>query len=141
MKTLDHFQYPARLIEGGIIVASNERYTKGMLAFYEPCEVVVYVERRKKNRSKEQMGYYWGVVLPEIAIHTGHSQEELHKIFKVKYLMQKMIWRGANVFTPRSTSELTTNEFAEYLSTIILEANEMGITVPPADQAYQFTKP
>lgn len=133
MKKLDHFQYPGKLVSGDI-VPNSPRYSHGMLAMYEDCEVIVHVERRRKKRSKEQQGYYWGLVLPSISEWTGYTPEELHEIFKVKFLKEKKLWRGTEIVTSRSTTVLTTNEFAEYLIEVIREAAELGIEVPPADK-------
>lgn len=125
-------------IENGKLVLKNDRYFRGMIAFFTDCPVRVVVERVKKSRSNAQNAYYWGVVLPEIATHTGHAAEELHEIFKAKYLKKRRLWRGGEITTVKSTTELSTGEFAEYLSNVILEANELGVEVPPADKAYQF---
>ncbi len=138
MKKLNSFSYPGKLVEGGEVVPNSPKYAKGHLSLYEPCEVIVYVERRKRDRSKEQNGYYWAVVLTFIAEHTGYSVEELHEIFKSKYLSKKRLWRGTYILTTSSTKELTTNEFAEYLAEIIFEAGELGIAVPPADPTHSF---
>ncbi len=138
MKTLDRFQYPAKLHEHGLVIPNSPRHVRGLLAFYEPCDVIVHIERRKRGRSQHQNNYYWGVVLPEIAAHTGHATEELHRIFKAKYLQTKHVWRGYEIITPRSTTELTSNEFAEYLQNVIAECGELGIVIPVADATYQF---
>lgn len=101
-------------------------------ASYEDCEVTVTIERKRNSRSKEQLAYYWGVVLPEIAHHTGHSVDELHEIFKSKHLRKKHFWRGNNITTIGSTSSLTLAEMSDFISNVILEANELGIEVPEA---------
>lgn len=136
-KTLDRLQYPARLVAGGEVIPNNPRI-RGHLAFYDPCEVIVHIERRRRGRSKEQNAYYWAVVLPEISAHTGYTPEELHEIFKTRYLARKRVWRGGEITTVKSTTTLTTNEFAEFLTDVIVEARDLGIDVPEADKAYQF---
>lgn len=138
MKSLDRFQYPGKLLEGGDVVPNNPRYTKGHLAFYEPCDVIVVVERRKRSKSRQQLGYLFGVIYPEIANHTGHSVEELDAIFKEMFLKKKVMWRGADRFITVSKADLTTNEMAEFITNVITEAGELGIEVPEADPAYQF---
>ena len=137
MKRLDTFVSYGR-IEKGRLVLDKPRYFKGMLQGYEDTPVRLIVERKKRGRSNAQNAYYWGVVLPEISVHTGHTVEELHEIFKMKFLATKRVWRGAEMKTVRSTTELTTNEFAEFLSNVTLEAGELGIEIPQPDQAYQF---
>lgn len=101
---------------------------------FEDCDVTVLVERKKKSRSKDQLAYYWGVVLPEIAHHTGHSVDDLHEIFKSKYLKRKHFWRGTTLTTIGSTTSLKLEEMSDFISNVIVEANEMEIEIPPASQ-------
>lgn len=139
MKRLDSFVFTGALRKG-VVTPQNPRYVRGSLALYDDCDIRVVVERRKRSRSKEQNNYYWGVVLPEIALHTGHSAEELHEIFKTRYLAKKVLWRGGEMKIPKSTSELSTNEFTEFLQCVILEAKELGLTIPEPDKEGQIIK-
>lgn len=125
-------------IVDGKLVLDNARWFRGMLQQYSDVAVVVTLERKKSSRSKEQMGYLWGVVYEHISEHTGHTPEDLHDIFKAKYLRRKKLWRGGELVTIGSTSELSSNEMAEFLTNVILEANELGIVVPEPDPAYQW---
>lgn len=137
-KKLDHFEFPAKLLPEGRILPMNPKRVRGLLAFYEPCDVLVHIERRKRGRTNAQNAYYWAVVLPEVAPHTGHSIEDLHEVFKAKFLSGKQTWRGTELRIIRSTTDLTSDEFAEYLSKVILEANELGIQVPQADKNWDL---
>ncbi len=123
---------------GGQLILNNQRWFKGMLQQYDDCHVNVVVERKKNSRSKEQLGYLWGVVYPEVSLHTGHSPEELHEIFKAKYLKHKMGWRGVELTTVGSTTKCTTGQMAEFITNVIAEANEMGMAIPEPDELYQF---
>lgn len=136
-KKLNRLAAQGRLKDGKIVL-NNERWLKGHLSLYEDCAITLVVERRAKDRSKEQLGYLWGVVYPEMSNHTGMSPEDIHDALKSKYLKRKVLWRGYDMFSPRSTSQLTVGEMAEFISNVILEAGEMGIEVPPPDKLYQF---
>ena len=136
-RKFEHFSHHG-IIKDGNLVLNSPRYFKGMMQQFDDCPVIITLERRKKSKSKEQMGYYWGVVLQEISEHTGHTVEDLHDIFKAKYLRRKKLWRGGDLVIIGSTSELSTNEMAEFITNIVLEANELGITVPPPDKEYQW---
>lgn len=125
-------------LKDGTLVFRNPRWVKGMLKQYADCKIRVVFEKMKREKSKEQLGYLWGVVYPEISRHTGHSPEELHEIFKSKFLREKKVWRGSEITTLGSISQMTTGELAEFITNVILEAGELGIEVPPADPAYQF---
>lgn len=132
-----------RLVHGGTIaegslVLDNPSWFKGMLSMYDPCEVTVLVERKKKNPSREQWGYLWGVVYPEIARHVGHSVDDLHEIFKARHLRNKHLWRGTEITTVRGASDLDSNELAAFITDVLVEAAELGIEVPEADPAHQF---
>lgn len=120
-------------LKGGKLLFKNARWVKGMLGMHEDCDLVITFEKKRKKRSKEQLGYLWGVVYPEISTHTGHTAEELHAIFKGKYLKRKVHWRGADMVTLTSTSRLTANEMSEFMANVIQEAAELGIEVPEPD--------
>lgn len=138
MRKFDRLAVRADLLEGGVVQYGNERWVKGMLQQYLPCPMTVVFERRRSSRSKEQLGYLWGVVYPEISIHTGHSPEELHEIFKAKFLKNTLTWRGTEMFVIGSTSRCSLNEMAEFITNVVAEAGELGISVPDPDPLYQF---
>ena len=84
----------------------------------------------QNSRSLRQNSYYW-LCLETIANHTGHSPDELHRLFKGKFLPSKnMKWRGTDYRMAKSTTELTKGEMAGYMREIEKEAGEMGIELP-----------
>lgn len=125
-------------IENGKLVLDNARWFKGMLQQFDNTPVVLTLERKKNSRSKEQLGYLWGVVYPLISQHTGHTPEDLHDIFKSKFLRNKRVWRGGDMIVVGTTSSLSSNEMAEFITNIIVEAGELSIAVPPPDPSYQW---
>ena len=66
--------------EKGVI--KQTQYSILTLLKYEPTKIAVTVEPIRSTRSLNQLAYYWGIVLPEIAGYTGHTAAELHEIFK-----------------------------------------------------------
>lgn len=125
-------------IKDGALVLENPRWFKGMLQLYVDTPVTILVERRKSSPSAEQFGYLWGVVYPEASQVTGHSPDELHQIMKSLHLSEKHVWRGMEITTVQSTTKLTRNELAEFITNVIVTFNELGIEIPPADKLYQF---
>ena len=121
------------VIKEGKLLFNKVSWVRGMISQYADCEVVVTIEKKRKNRSKEQMGYLWGVVYPTISEVTGHSPEELHAIYKTKFLKRKVNWRGSSMVVLSSTSRLTTNEMGEFITNIIVDAAEMDIEIPEPD--------
>lgn len=107
-----------------------------MLEGFQDDEVIVTVQRKKHTRTLKQNAYLWGVVYPLLAEYTGETQDELHKIFKAKYLQQKKMWRGGEYAVQRSTAELTSEEMGDFISSVVLEASDLGIEVPLPDKEY-----
>lgn len=125
-------------IKAGKLVLDSPRFLKGMVQQFADCKVNVTISPRAKRKSKEQQGYLWGVVYPYMTEHTGHTPEELHEIFKVKFLRKKRLWRGAEMVVVGSTESLTSGEMAEFITNVVREAADMGIAVPDPDKLYQF---
>ena len=50
--------------------------------------VELTVEKLKHPRTNSQNRYYWGVVVHEIAKHTGHDPEQIHELLKQIYNIQ-----------------------------------------------------
>lgn len=133
MKKLDNFIFTGSL-KGGKVIPRNPRYVKGSLQMYDDCDIRVVVEQRRRSKTKEQLGYLYGVVYPEISRYTGHTVLELDLLMKHKFLKKKVLWRGLDMLVSGSKAPLTSNELAEFIQSVILEANELGIVVPPPDK-------
>ena len=84
----------------------------------------------KKVRSHDQNAYYWGVVLKLICDFTGDMPEDMHNALGIKFL-KKITKSGLE--TRRSTADLETMEFEEYLSQIrawsSIPADQGGLAV------------
>lgn len=96
-------------------------------------DVTIKIARRKRTLS--QNAYYW-IILKILEEHTGHRDEELHEIFKLKFLGASPIrYRSSQVYMiAPSTTKLTTKDFARYIDLIIQEAAEMGVAIPSPDK-------
>lgn len=80
-----------------------------------PVEVIV--QKRRKKRSDSQNRYYWGVLIPELCNYFGYEKEEMHEALKWE-LLRKPAHSHTMPDTVRSTHDLTTKEFEDYLETI-----------------------
>jgi hypothetical protein len=82
------------------------------------------------------MGYYWGVVVHEIAKHTGHDPEQIHEALKHMFAPRWHLLAGGPFGTPvkdipTSTTRLDTLEFTEYTEKCRMWANEfLGLQIP-----------
>jgi hypothetical protein len=90
----------------------------------------VVLEHKKGKRSLQANSLYW-VWLTIVAADTGNSEDDLHRLFKGRFLTPKIITIGGKEYKlARSTTELTTSEFADYLTKVAAEIAQLGIILP-----------
>lgn len=93
----------------------------------------VTYDDRKPKRSTSQNSYYWGCVLPTISAETGEEVEDLHELFKQRFLVNgKKMVRGHEIVVYRSTTELNVGEFSDFISRIEVWT---GIHIPTPEEA------
>lgn len=98
--------------------ASHKDKWLRFLTQFEGKKVEVEVTEKKSTRSQQQNSYYW-VYLNLIKEETGHSTDDLHELFKGKFLSKgiKEIF-GEQVRSKVSTTGLSVGRFVEYLMEI-----------------------
>lgn len=122
------------LIKDKTITYGNLQYARFHLSKLEGKKVIVTIEKVHNKRSLNQNAYYW-VCLGIIAEHTGHSSDELHRIFKGLYLPKKqVILNNKKYMLAGSTTDLTKGQFVEYMLHISAEAGQMGVSLPSPDE-------
>jgi len=96
------------------------------------------VRKVKKQRSLNQNSYYWGVVIKIMAQELGYTDNEMHQVLGEFYLSyDKKVFKGSKpefgdirqTFI-KSTTELSTIEFENYLENCRRLASENGIFIP-----------
>lgn len=98
----------------------------------------ITVVKARPRRSDRQNRYYWPVFIGSMydfckAQGSNETHDQLHEMFKVKFLRKPVINQQTGELIGqaiRSTTELTTTEFNEYLDKIAMFLAEMGIVVP-----------
>lgn len=110
-------------------------------ANYQPGDRIwIYSKRYRKQRSTgadpkrgNQNGYYWAVVVADIAAHTGHTPQEIHTELKAMFNPVPSLL-SPEITKPGSTQNLDTLEFEEYLERIRVWAADphdgLGLTIP-----------
>ena len=94
-------------------------------------EIEFAIGRRRKHRSNSQNDYYWGVVVALLSQELGYFPDEVHEGLKFKFLKRK----GDVIETARSTTELSTREFEEYLEGIrTWAASELNTVIPEPNE-------
>ena len=127
--------FSCKIAQGRITTATPQRFAK-FLETLEGEKCWLDITKYKKARSGQQNNYYWGVVLFAISAHTGHSTEELHRIFKGLFLPRRVVkYKDKEYTLTGSTKDLTTSDFVEYMDRIIAEAGELGIHIQSPEEA------
>lgn len=72
----------------------------------------------KPTRSQQQNSRYW-LIITKISDHTGHDKNELHEMFKNRFLgMQTTEIAGETITHQRSSAKLKVAEFQEYMERV-----------------------
>lgn len=121
----------------------NSSYIKSFENFFDKTlgkRIFITLETETKSRSLPQNSYYWGVIIDLLSEHTGFTQDEMHEILKHKFL-RRTVWihtkhntEEQSIIT-RSTTDLSTKEFEEYLSQIRTWASaDLGLWMPEPNE-------
>ena len=117
-------------IKNKTITFGNVAYARHHLEKLEGKKVIVEVQKVHNKRSINQNSYYW-LCLEGIAKETGHSPEELHRIFKGSFLPRReVVFNKKKYVMIGSTTDLTKGQFVDYMMKITAEAGQLGITLP-----------
>lgn len=134
--------YPGRVTAHGQLYASDRRPFLAYLRTLAGEDVEITVMKRRSKRSLSQNAWLHGVALPLIADHCGydvHERERLHYDLLAKYfgtIVVSGLVPGAptRIVPVKTSSQLTTKEFAEYMDWIVrFSASELGVVIPLPD--------
>lgn len=98
--------------------------------------LAVRVTVKRKRRSARANAYYWAVVVPMVADHTGFTEEETHEALKALHLGREVKdLAGREIVCTKSSATLDSKEFGEYVDRCIaFAATELGVAIAPADR-------
>ena len=103
--------------------------------------IEIIIHRKRKHRSVQQNRYYW-LVASMLSDHTGFTKDEIHAILKSKFLRTEKVNQdsGAVYDYVKSTTELSTMEYEEYLDSVRqFAAQEFDFQIPmPNEQIEVF---
>ncbi len=114
--------------EGKLFLDKAEQFKQHLHTFPTGKRVEFSVEKLKHPRTGQQNRYYFGVVVKEIAQHTGHDSEQVHELLKQKFSPKCQMTVTLNPTSleaiPTSTARLDTIAFVEYTEKCRMWANE-----------------
>jgi hypothetical protein len=106
-------------------------------------EFTLTVKAKTSKRSLAQNAWHWGVALPLIAEHLGydrHEHDQLHYDllavrFGTKAIPPLLPGAPPRIEPQRTSSELTTQEFSDYMDWLVrYAAQEFGVVIPLPDE-------
>jgi len=96
----------------------------------------VTVVRYVKTRSNPQLALYWKW-LHIIAIETGNEAEDLHDIFKRKFIEPDVIDMGGTSYARWTTGKMTAKEMSEYMERVMaFTVSNLGIMLPIPEEMH-----
>ena len=101
----------------------NRNLILNALETFEGQEVILTIQKAKKRRSNPQNSFYHGVVIPimqQCLKDAGYlmTNESVHDMLKLRFLKESILVNegtGEYIERIKSTTELTTTQFAEYV--------------------------
>lgn len=117
-------QIKTSVINGKLI--RNRNLILEAINSYEGKDVLISFEKPKKQRSNQQNAFYWGIVIVIIKSclkSTGNnlSDNDVHDLLRLKFLKETISIKeetGEVIERVKSTTELTTSQFMDYIAEI-----------------------
>jgi len=116
------------------MIVRNERDRETVLRLINELDISkpqnIIIKQYREPRTISQNKYYW-LILKIIGYDTGNSKDELHEVFKAKYI-DKIELLGESI--NGSSKELNTKQFTNYIESIrIFARTDLNIDTPNAD--------
>lgn len=116
----------ARVVDGKPKILNRDGFMR-LIEQMNGREIDIMVRKHRKARSTNQNSFYWGVVLAIIAESTGNEPEDMHAAFRDLFLTD----RSGPLPLVRSTTDLSTVEFNEYIEKIVrFAAEKLELVIP-----------
>lgn len=137
-------------VTNGILKIVNRKGFDQDMSMFEGKRLILRVKQYRKSRSSKQNAYYHGFVLPYVAdglVNMGFersllSGDNVHHLLRDKFLKVDIAvsegdHSGEFVTMVKSTTDLSTTEFSNYIDEIQRWASEfLGVYIPdPNEQA------
>ena len=131
------FEIRTNVING--ILKRNRNLILDALKSFEGQNILITIQKQKKTRSNPQNAFYYGVVvaiMQQCLKDAGYlmTNEQVHEMLKLKFLKESILVNeqtGEYLERIKSTTELSTIEFMEYILEIQKFAVEYFNTVIP----------
>ena len=118
-------------IKKGKLILNNKDKFNLELKQFEGKDIIVKIEERSPNRSKEQNSLWWKW-MDLIGLEIGYTKEETHQLMKYKFLKRSVVnIDGYEETIVKGTSTLTHKEFSALMNNVHFFANDtLNINLP-----------
>ena len=99
----------------------------------EGKQIVLKLTQFREKRTLPQNKYYWWI-LEYIEEETGNNRNDLHQLFKDKFLSKEVMVLDETSKSYVSTTKLNTKEMTDYIEQIRQFMNEWGLYIPEANE-------
>lgn len=122
-------------VTDGTLGIYNKDRLKKWVQSLEGEKIELTVKKKRKKRSLPQNSYYWAVIVDILGNQFGYTPDEMHEALKWKFLRL-----DRDLPTVRSTADLTTGEFIEYIEQIkVWAASEHDCYLPDPNEYEAYT--
>tara|TARA_R100001224_G_scaffold103469_1_gene76205 strand:- start:345 stop:728 length:384 start_codon:yes stop_codon:yes gene_type:complete len=118
-------------IKKGKLILNNKDKFNLELKQFEGKDIIIKIEERSPNRSKEQNSLWWKW-MDLIGLEIGYTKEETHQLMKYKFLKRSVVnIDGYEETIIKGTSTLTHKEFSALMNNVHFFANDtLNINLP-----------
>lgn len=112
---------------------------KDIMSALEKGRFVICDVKTKSSKTLEQLGYYYGVILPRVQAKfredgNFYSLSELNDFFNDMFYYEEVIINDRIVKRSKSKSGATKEEMTEFLNQVIVWCETEGIHIPEPQQ-------
>lgn len=132
-------QYDCYLKNGLLLIKNRELFNEEIKSLSSDKEYSIIIRTKRKPRSNGQNRYYWGIVIPLVlrglkeAGFDIHNKDDAHDIIKFKFLKVNIENEsGEFIESFKSTKEMNTKEFKEFIDALQIWASEYLNTYIPS---------
>lgn len=138
--------YFGKVKEGKLHIVHRPRFDADVASFFDGKEIEIIIQKKKKYRSGQQNRFYFGAVIPIIQdalreLGNNYTKEQVHEILKMKFLTTDDVIESTGEFITRikSTTELSTSDFMDYVSEITVWCAEfLKIEMPAPSEKLEM---
>jgi hypothetical protein len=137
---------PAKIVQGKLFLAHRENFMS-QISSLDDCQGMLTFEKNKKKASKDQFGWLYGDIYPQIInrrVELGNTDilnnEDLDAYFKIKFTGREVvnIHTGEIIRIPKLKREFSTLEMCTFIEQILENTFEdLDLFVHPPDSNWK----